>query len=372
VEVAGAVGFCYSRREGRSGLSSEGRMARVDIIMPLYNKAHCVERAIRSVARQTLSDWRLIVVDDGSTDGGGELVRALGDERIEVLAQANGGPAAARNAGLERADGEYVAFLDADDEWLAGYLEHAVGALEEGDAAMVGAMYYDCPGMRDMSGFWRRAGVRCGRFEVGAEAAAAWVEATLLFFHVGNTVVRREVAECYGGFYAPAGCRLGEDTVFFFRVGINEAFVIIEAAGAVHHREDSGLSNVRPRPVAAPLLEPESVLRYTPAAKRGLMEAVLGRVALRAARAQARAGCRAEAAALLRRFPAARQFGGAYWRCRYEMAMSGVMPVWVRLKCAVGPVVRGWLRRWGRRLGLVGAAPRLDEGSSEQGGGSDE
>ena len=100
------------------------------------------------------------------------------------------------------------------------------------------------------------------------------------------------------------------------------------------------------------------------------MEAVLGRLALRAARAQARAGCRAEAAQLLGRFPEARGFAGEYWRCRYEMALSGVMPGWVRFKCAVGPVVRDWLRRWGRRLGMV-AGPRVDEGATEQGQGSD-
>jgi len=95
---------------------------RISIVMPLYNKADTVRASLDSVLRQTVTDWELIVVDDGSRDGGGERVTALGDARIRLHTQANAGVAAARNAGLALARADLAAFLDADDLWQPGFL----------------------------------------------------------------------------------------------------------------------------------------------------------------------------------------------------------------------------------------------------------
>ena len=89
----------------------------VSVVIPAYNAAGFVRRAVDSVLAQTFADFELLVVDDGSTDGTREVLAGYGD-RLRVLAQPNGGPAAARNQGLHHAQGEYVAFLDADDHWL--------------------------------------------------------------------------------------------------------------------------------------------------------------------------------------------------------------------------------------------------------------
>src|SRR5215831_13870333 len=89
------------------------------VIIPTYNRATCVGRAIESVLRQTFQDYELIVVDDGSTDKTAEVVRQYG-ERIVFVSQPNRGVSAARNAGVSRAAGDWVAFLDSDDEWLPG------------------------------------------------------------------------------------------------------------------------------------------------------------------------------------------------------------------------------------------------------------
>ena len=87
----------------------------VSVIMPVYNGERYLREAIDSVLAQTLQSWELIVVDDGSSDGSPSILGSLSDSRVCVLKQANAGEAAARNAGLAAASGEYIAFLDQDD-----------------------------------------------------------------------------------------------------------------------------------------------------------------------------------------------------------------------------------------------------------------
>lgn len=90
----------------------------VSVVMPAYQASATVATAIRSVLRQSWSDFELIVVDDGSTDATAEIVRATMDSRVRLLTQDNSGPAAARNLGIKAAQAELIAFLDADDQWL--------------------------------------------------------------------------------------------------------------------------------------------------------------------------------------------------------------------------------------------------------------
>jgi glycosyltransferase involved in cell wall biosynthesis len=90
---------------------------RVSVIIPTYNRSAALRATADSVLRQSFPDWELVVVDDGSTDDTAEVARSYTDPRISVITQPNGGHSAARNAGLERAVGEYVAFLDHDDRW---------------------------------------------------------------------------------------------------------------------------------------------------------------------------------------------------------------------------------------------------------------
>jgi glycosyltransferase involved in cell wall biosynthesis len=95
----------------------------ISVVIPLYNKAPYIERAIRSVLVQTVAPDEIIVVDDGSTDGGGDLVEAIQNPLIKLVRQENRGVSVARNRGIELAQGELIAFLDADDAWEPQYLE---------------------------------------------------------------------------------------------------------------------------------------------------------------------------------------------------------------------------------------------------------
>ncbi|MCR4347472.1 MAG: glycosyltransferase [Sulfuricaulis sp.] len=104
-------------------------MPEVSIIMPTYNRADTIGRAIDSVRRQTFQDWELIIVDDGSTDGTASLVEGL-DPRVRLIRQENAGCYVARNNGLRNSRGRYLTFIDSDDEWLPYFLEITLAFLK--------------------------------------------------------------------------------------------------------------------------------------------------------------------------------------------------------------------------------------------------
>lgn len=93
------------------------------IVIPLYNKEATVERALRSVFKQTVQDFEIIVVNDGSTDNGARVVESIKNQHIRLIHQENQGVSVARNRGIAEAQHELIAFLDADDEWLPEFLE---------------------------------------------------------------------------------------------------------------------------------------------------------------------------------------------------------------------------------------------------------
>ena len=94
----------------------------VSVIIPAYNAGQCIGRAIDSVLGQSYPDYEIVVVDDGSTDDTAEVVRQYGD-KVRYIHQKNAGVAVARNAGIAAARGDWIAFLDADDEWLPAKLK---------------------------------------------------------------------------------------------------------------------------------------------------------------------------------------------------------------------------------------------------------
>ncbi len=124
--------------------------AAVSVIIPAYNAERYLGAALASVQGQTIAEWEVVVVDDGSTDGTALVAEGyLTDLRFRLVRQANGGPSAARNAGLAEAAGDYAALLDADDVWRPGYLAQMLKALQaapDAPAAACGWQYLDSHG----------------------------------------------------------------------------------------------------------------------------------------------------------------------------------------------------------------------------------
>ncbi len=111
----------------------------VSIITPLYNGEKYLSQTIESVLAQTYPHWEMIIINDGSKDNSEAIAReyAEKDSRIQVFNQPNGGSAAARNNGIHRAEGRYIALLDADDLWEPTFLEMQLALMKEKNAQLV-------------------------------------------------------------------------------------------------------------------------------------------------------------------------------------------------------------------------------------------
>lgn len=336
-------------------------MAAVDVIIPLFNKPATIERALRSVQAQTFADWRLLVVDDGSTDASPELVRRMQtqDGRIVLIVQANQGPGAARNAGIRAATASYVAFLDADDQWYPWHLENLMAAAQQHDAALFGSTYYEWPTQRDMRKAWAQKGIAGGLYRIAANESPEMLESFVVLFHVDTTLVKTDVARKYGGFHE-GGCRHGEDLIFFSKVMLNEPFVLLlDKPSAVYHRQASELTAGYDFKLNPMLLEQRILLDCCPAEKHPLAEKMLARLALRTAFQKARNGRKAEAIQLMAIHPAMREFKQPFFQLRVAIALSPVYPYWVKTKCFVGPPARRIIQKLLWKLGIGSQPPAM-------------
>jgi hypothetical protein len=289
---------------------------RASVIIPLFNKAPFIERALRSVAAQTFADFEIIVVDDGSTDGGLRIVEKFTDSRLRIVRQENAGPGAARNRGLREARGEFVAFLDADDEWLPEYLAESLHSLDEHgeNAAAVVSGYFEHPAGVSCDDLWRRRGLRDGEMRLSAETQPSLAIALLAYMTPCTTVARAEVLRKRGGFYERDHCAYGEDAHLWLKVLLNEPVIVNLKPLARIHFEASGATQTRRsvRPVEPFLNRPEEIGANCPAHLRGLLARVLAIRAFKTACMLGYWGNWREARALVGRF----RVGGS-WRLPY-------------------------------------------------------
>lgn len=114
----------------------------ISVIIPCYNRERTIERCIKSIINQTVKPYEIIIVDDGSTDGSVEKIEQLDCNFLRLIKQNHKGAQAARNLGILNAKGNYIAFLDSDDEWLPNMLEKEVGEIIRAQGKSV--VYSDC------------------------------------------------------------------------------------------------------------------------------------------------------------------------------------------------------------------------------------
>ena len=102
----------------------------ISVVIPAYNAERFILPTLQSILRQTVQDFEIVVVNDGSTDGTLDVLESIGDSRLRVITRENGGECVARNQGFREARGKYVSFIDSDDVWLENHLEQAMAFLE--------------------------------------------------------------------------------------------------------------------------------------------------------------------------------------------------------------------------------------------------
>lgn len=214
-------------------------MPRVSAILPTFNREKVLALSIDSVLAQTMKDWELIVVDDGSTDGTESVVRAYGDPRIRYAPNSGRkGSAAARNFGISLARAPVLAFHDAGDEWLPRKLETQLAALDALPPAVgvvyspMTRLYWDgsakdlVPPLfnADEAGTWKRA--------LGRGVGGIYLQAAL---------VRRAAFDAVEGF--DEDLNRWVDLDFFMRVGRSFRFQFVPGPVAVYHEMEGGISN---------------------------------------------------------------------------------------------------------------------------------
>lgn len=115
----------------------------ISVIIPLYNKEPIIGRCLHSVLLQDYDDFEIVIVNDGSTDRSAEIVKSINDPRLVYIEQENCGPSMARNNGIKHSKGDWIVFLDADDEFLPGALKRYALIVEENyDCGFVASPYY--------------------------------------------------------------------------------------------------------------------------------------------------------------------------------------------------------------------------------------
>lgn len=206
------------------------RMPKVSIVTPLYNKADYIAQTMASVLRQSFANWEMIVIDNGSTDGGFETARRIDDGRMRFAESARRGPGAARNVGVAQARGEWVLFLDADDLLEPEHLARLVAASEAFPTASI------------VAGGWQEfldgneserviqspfaAGDPPEKLRAGAIAAPPWA--------IHAAMVRRRALTAAFLWPEELDGVSGEDIIFWFRLTETCETAYAEGHGALY------------------------------------------------------------------------------------------------------------------------------------------
>ena len=205
------------------------------VVIPLYNKQDSIARAIHSVLQQKGQTFELIVVDDGSSDDSVSRVREIHDERIRLVEQANSGASAARNRGIHLAKYPYIAFLDADDQWLPDFLTLISGLIMRFPAAGAYATNYWIENLGQMS---REAKMKYVPLEVNGGLIGSYYRSIAYGnspISSSSVCIPRSVFDRAGFF--PEGVRLYEDLDMWTRIAAQFPIAYNNHPGAIYQRD---------------------------------------------------------------------------------------------------------------------------------------
>jgi glycosyltransferase involved in cell wall biosynthesis len=218
----------------------------ISVAVPLFNKEDYISAALSSVRRQSFADYEIVVVDDGSTDNGGSIVKSLNLPNLRLVHQPNAGVSAARNRCLAEASAEYVAFLDADDVWSPDHLKHLWALhLAQPDACLRANAFIesDAPsGKIDSTDVQYRA---VPDFIAEASSGKAWV-------FTSAAMVHRDSCVAAGGF--EVGENRGEDIDLWIRMALRFTVAVSDYIGAFYRRMPNSLTS-------SVVLEPDVAMR---------------------------------------------------------------------------------------------------------------
>ena len=218
------------------------------VVIPLYNKERQIAGTLRSVFAQTCADYEILGGDDGSTDGSAAVVESLHDPRIRLIRQANAGVSAARNLGIAEARGEYIALLDADDEWRPEYLATIAALIRKYPQCDVFATNYShvdsngktFPTILRKIPFDGDDGILYNYFEVASVSSPPICSICI--------TARKEAFQSVGGF--PLGIKSGEDLLTWARLAARYKIAYTKKQLAVFNVEGYD-RNERPKRIPA-------------------------------------------------------------------------------------------------------------------------
>lgn len=196
------------------------------IIIPLYNKAPYVRKAMESVVGQTYENWELIVVDDESTDGSGVIAKdVISDNRIHLFRQNNTGVSIARNNGVAASKGDYLCFLDADDWWEPTFLEEIERLIGDFPNAGIYGTNYTIANETKHKTRVAKIGIE-ENFEKGyINYCQSYSKTMYMPLWTGAVCMPRTIFNEMGGF--PEGIKLGEDFILWVHVALKHNVVLL-------------------------------------------------------------------------------------------------------------------------------------------------
>ena len=214
-------------------------MPKFSVVIPLYNKEKYIQRAIDSVLSQTIEDFELIIVNDGSTDCSFEKASGYSDSRIHIIDQKNVGLAGARNRGMDEARADFIALLDADDEWEPDFLETIARLIKK----------YPHAGAYGTARLTIFAGGKVKHYTVVDIPDTGWEGLIEDFFkahalgasplHPCTVCIPKKIYKELGGF--PYGVKLYEDIYCWINIALHYPIAYSTKIGAKYYRDMVGI-----------------------------------------------------------------------------------------------------------------------------------